>query len=157
MEESFQYWNSVLGRLVSFRFCLKLINSMQWGSDFFLIIYISFSLILSHFFFTIKCLRSRQKPRYIYGFQNRVRHTQTICFGLKNQRPMGHNGSPEWKAVKAYYSILDFQLPWQQINMRTFYNIFLLDGRLLNKLVLTSSVKTPEMRLQLMKFSFFPL
>ena len=37
--------------------------------------------------------------------------------------------------------------------MKTFYNIFLLDGGLLNKLVLKSSVKTPEMRLQLMKFS----
>ena len=35
MEESFQYWNSVLGRLVSFTFCLKLINNMQGGSDIF--------------------------------------------------------------------------------------------------------------------------
>ena len=44
MEESFQYWNSVLGGLVLFRFSLKLINNMQGGSDFFLIFYVLFSL-----------------------------------------------------------------------------------------------------------------
>ena len=46
---------------------------------------------------------------------------------------MGHNGSAEWTAIAALLSILDFQLLWQQIKMSTFYNIFLLDGGLLNK------------------------
>ena len=31
----------------------------------------------------------------------------------KNQRHMGHNGSPEWTALKTLVSILEFQLPWQ--------------------------------------------
>ena len=35
-----------------------------------------------------------------------------------NQRPMGHNGSPEWTAItKGYFTILAFQLQWQQIKM----------------------------------------
>ena len=123
MKESFQYWNSVLRRLMSFRFCLKLINSMQGRSDIFFLFYMLFSLTWLHFYFTIKCLRSKQKLRYMYRFQ--TKHTNNL---LWLERPEAH-----WPQWMAHLSTLDFQLPWQQIKMRTFYNIFLLDGGLLNK------------------------
>ena len=46
---------------------------------------------------------------------------------------MGHNGSPEWTAIKAQFSILGFQLPWQQNKMSNLYGIFMLGGGLFNK------------------------
>ena len=46
---------------------------------------------------------------------------------------MGHNGSPEWTAMKALVSILAFQLQWQQIKLSNLHNIFMLGGGLLDK------------------------
>ena len=94
MTESWQIINSLF----------YLICTIYLFKDFlFLIFYMLFSLILSHFYFTIKCLRSKQKPRYICDFQNRVRHTQIICFGFKNQGPMG----PQWLTwVNSYKSLV---------------------------------------------------
>ena len=75
----------------------------------------------------------------------------------ENQRPMGHNGSPEWTAIKASLSILDFQLLWRQIKMRNLYNIFNFGGGLLKKHFSKSSVKIPAMRQQLKPIFIFPI
>ena len=49
------------------------------------------------------------------------------CFAHMSQyqRPMVHNGSPEWTAIKAFSA---FQLQWQRIKMSNLHKI-MLDGR----------------------------
>ena len=50
-----------------------------------------------------------------------------------NQRPMGHNGSPERTAIKSEISILAFQGQWKQIKMSNLHKTFMLRGGLLIK------------------------
>ena len=59
--------------------------------------------------------------------------TNTVCRGYNKPEAHEPQCSPEWTAIKAYFNILDFQLPWQQIKMRNLYNFFMLGGGLLNK------------------------